>query len=627
MSRTRRQWLGFFLALFIISMLYRHRHSLNEYHAQQTTPINEHIAPPDAPSPDIPKPDFQNPDFPSEPPLDKQSHNTIWSRLPIRHLVVPSLLPPTQSRLGIPKIQASESSFSQITTWFQKSRQAAVKEAFTRCWDSYKWLAWQTDELTPMSGLPSNGLGGWGVTLVDNLDTLWIMGMRSEFDIAVKAVVEINFETTQSSEINTHEINIRILGGLLGAFDLSADRRLLNKAIEVGDMLYAAFDTPNRMPITHWDLHRAARQEEQFAEEMVSASELGSFILEFTRLSQLTSDPKYFNAAQLVMEILSQLQDLTKLPGMWPVVLNARTEVFDGDFFTLGAEVDSLYKTLAKADMLLGGRFPVYRKMYERSTRTAAGHSLFRPMTHDNKDILVPGSIRVMMTQNGKSRTLLESQVHHRACFTGGMFALGGALFSIPAHRQIANKLVDGCIWAAQSMPLGIMPEVYETIPCASQNDCPWNEWHWKQEVWKSVNNSPEPDPDMDIDAYIRDHHLPKGFIAIPDSRYNLRPETIESMFNLYRISAREDLLDTAWGMFESIQNTTEIINGNAALADVTTPTEDPVHIDSMESFWMSQTLKYFYLMFSAPDALSLDEYVFNSAGHPLKRPETEWIQ
>jgi mannosyl-oligosaccharide alpha-1,2-mannosidase len=248
-------------------------------------------------------------------------------------------------------------------------------------------------------------------------------------------------------------------------------------------------------------------------------------------------------------------------------------------------------------------------------------------MTHDNKDILVPGSIRVMMTQNGKSRTLLESQVHQRACFAGGMFALGGALFNIPTHRKIATKLVDGCIWAAQSMPLGIMPEVYETVPCASQTDCPWNEWHWKQEVWKSVNASPEPDPDMDIDAYIRDHHLPKGFIAIPDTRYNLRPETIESMFNLYRVSAREDLLDTAWGMFESIQNTTEIINGNAALADVTTPTGEPVHLDSMESFWMSQTLKYFYLMFSAPDALSLDEYVFNSAGHPLKRPETEWIQ
>ncbi|KAJ5928710.1 hypothetical protein N7466_007666 [Penicillium verhagenii] len=620
---SRRQWLGFALALFIILLLYR---SLNKSHAQSTITENIDYADGPAPIPDVPTPDlFENPDFPVE-HTDTPSHESFWSRLPIRHPAAHAFpRVPTRSRSDKPQIQSDESNFSQILTWFQKSRQAAVKEAFTRCWDSYKSLAWQTDELAPMSGSPNNGLGGWGLTLVDNLDTLWIMDMRAEFKEAVATVVETNFEDTQSSEINTHEINIRILGGLLSAYDLSVDRRLLNKAIEVGDMLYAAFDTPNRMPITHWDLHRAARQEEQFAEEVVSASELGSFILEFTRLSQLTGNPKYFNSAHTVMDRLGQLQDLTKLAGMWPVVLNARTEIFDSELFTLGAEVDSLYKTLAKADMLTGGQFPVYRKMYERSTLTAAGHSLFRPMTPHEKDILVPGSIRVMMTQNGKPRTQLEGQVHHRACFTGGMFALGSALFRIPTHLKIANKLVDGCTWAAQSMPLGIMPEVYETVPCASQNECPWNEWYWKQEIWKNVNASPEPDPDMNIDTYIHEHHLPKGIISIPDTRYNLRPEIIESMLTLYRVSAREDLLDTAWEMFESIQNTTEIINGNAALADVTLLTEEPIHLDSMESFWMSQTLKYFYLMFSAPDALSLDEYVFNSAGHPLRLPEPEW--
>ncbi|KAJ5923443.1 hypothetical protein N7454_008688 [Penicillium verhagenii] len=547
MSRgSRRQWLGFVLALFIILLLYR---SLNESHAQSA--INENIDYADGPAPIPDVHLFENPDFPSEPnePTDTPSHESFWSRLPIRHPAAHAFpRVPTRSRSDKPKIQSDESNFSQILTWFQKSRQAAVKEAFARCWDSYKSLAWQTDELAPMSGSPNNGLGGWGLTLVDNLDTLWIMDMRAEFKEAVATVVEINFEDTQSSEINTHEINIRILGGLLSAYDLSADRRLLNKAIEVGDMLYAAFDTPNRMPITHWDLHRAARQEEQFAEEVVSASELGSFILEFTRLSQLTGNPKYFNSAHTIMDRLGQLQDLTKLAGMWPVVLNARTEIFDSELFTLGAEVDSLYKTLAKADMLTGNQFPVYRKIWL-------------------------------------------------------MAVLG---------------LLSPC-------PLGIMPEVYETVPCASQTECPWNEWHWKQEIWKNVNASPEPDPDMNIDTYIHEHHLPKGFVAIPDTRYNLRPEIIESMFTLYRVSAREDLLDTAWDMFESIQNTTEIINGNAALADVTLLTEEPIHLDSMESFWMSQTLKYFYLMFSAPDALSLDEYVFNSAGHPLRLPEPEW--
>jgi mannosyl-oligosaccharide alpha-1,2-mannosidase len=201
------------------------------------------------------------------------------------------------------------------------------------------------------------------------------------------------------------------------------------------------------------------------------------------------------------------------------------------------------------------------------------------------------------------------------------MFAIGGALFNIQIHRQIAHKLVDGCVWAHNAMPLGIMPEIYETIPCASQKTCPWNEWHWKQEVYKWTINQPDSNPNLDVEKYIREQHLPKGFIAIPDTRYNLRPETIESIFVLYRVTGRENLLDIAWELFEKIQNATETSDANAALADVTTNGE-PVHNDFMESYWMAQTLKYFYLIFSPPDVLSLDEYVFNSCGHPLRISE-----
>jgi mannosyl-oligosaccharide alpha-1,2-mannosidase len=133
--------------------------------------------------------------------------------------------------------------------------------------------------------------------------------------------------------------------------------------------------------------------------------------------------------------------------------------------------------------------------------------------------------------------------------------------------------------------------------------------------------NQPDPNPSLDVEKYVREHHIAKGFISIPDTRYNLRPETIESIFVLYRVTGREDLLDIAWELFEKIQNATKTSDANAALADVTTNGE-PVHNDSMESYWMAHTLKYFYLIFGPPDVLSLDEYVFNSGGHPLKLPE-----
>jgi mannosyl-oligosaccharide alpha-1,2-mannosidase len=40
---------------------------------------------------------------------------------------------------------------------------------------------------------------------------------------------------------------------------------------------------------------------------------------------------------------------------------------------------------------------------------------------------------------------------------------------------------------------------------------------------------------------------------------------------------------------------------------------------DMMQSFFLAETLKYLYLLFSPPSFISLDEWVFNTEAHPLK--------
>lgn len=107
----------------------------------------------------------------------------------------------------------------------------------------------------PISGKPSDPFGGWGATLVDTLDTLWIMGMEKEFAEAVAALDKIDFSKAAVKEVNVFETTIRYLGGFLAAYDLSEGQYplLLQKAEEVAEMLYKVFDTPNRMPITRWD--------------------------------------------------------------------------------------------------------------------------------------------------------------------------------------------------------------------------------------------------------------------------------------------------------------------------------------------------------------------------------------
>ncbi len=157
------------------------------------------------------------------------------------------------------------------------SRQQQVKEAFKRCWRSYRERAWLRDELAPVSGGGSDTFGGWAASLVDALDTLWIMDLKDDIMEAVAAAVDIDFSTSTDPTINIFETTIRYLGRFLAAYDLSGDRRLLTKAVEVGEMLLVAFDTPNHMPITRWDWKKAAAgADKQVAPDFKLVSEQGS---------------------------------------------------------------------------------------------------------------------------------------------------------------------------------------------------------------------------------------------------------------------------------------------------------------------------------------------------------------
>ncbi|KAI1412647.1 glycoside hydrolase family 47 protein [Hypoxylon sp. FL1857] len=544
--------------------------------------------------------------------------NYFWRKLPT-HYPVKDMKPlPTGAPHKLPKIQKEFGKESEKDAATRRKRQEAVKEAFTRCWESYKTKAFMSDELGPITGESKDTFGGWGATLVDSLDTLWIMSMRKEFEDAVAAVVNINFRTSTLDSVNAFETTIRYLGGFLSAYDLSGDQRLLRKAREVGDMLYKAFDTPNRMPITRWDLDYASQEGQQVAPSTALLAEVGSFCMEFTRLSVITGDPKWFDAAERIRETLEEQQSTSQLPGMWPFTLNAREKRFNSDnTFGLGALADSTYEYLPKMHALMGGLLPSYQKMYEESMKTALKHIFYRPMIPDTADILISGTLHTK-SENGKMTVDFEHEGQHLVCYAGGMLAVGGKLFGKLEHLEAARKLVDGCIWTYKAMPLGIMPETFYMAPCKSQTECEWDEYLWKRAVLYQAGKKDLTDL-AQADKIISESRLPKGFTKIKETGYLLRPEAIESVFILYRVTGRPDLLESAWAMFEAIQENTKTTFANAALSDVTVSSNPPKE-DSMESFWMGETLKYFYLIFSEPDLISLDEWVFNTEAHPFKR-------
>lgn len=56
-----------------------------------------------------------------------------------------------------------------------------MKEAMRHSWKGYVQQAWGADELLPVSKAGAAAFCNTGATLVDALDTLYIMGMKREF--------------------------------------------------------------------------------------------------------------------------------------------------------------------------------------------------------------------------------------------------------------------------------------------------------------------------------------------------------------------------------------------------------------------------------------------------------------
>ncbi|KAF2003172.1 glycoside hydrolase family 47 protein [Amniculicola lignicola CBS 123094] len=541
-----------------------------------------------------------------------------WKDIALRYPITSFIPLPSGTPSPIPRIQHEFGIETEHKKQQREERLAAVKRTFLHSWEGYKKHAWLQDEVNPVSGGYSNGFGARGATLVDALDTLVIMGLEKEFQSALSAVKKIDFTTSEEVSINVFETTIRYLGGLLSAYDLTKSKHsvLLKKAVDLGNMLYVAFDTPNHFPITRWDWANGASNGTQETPSQALSAELGSLSLEFTRLSQLTGEPKYYDIVQRITDHFHNHQNETTIPGLFPVSINPALENFSTDrTFTFGGMSDSLYEYFPKEHLLLGGVTDQYKGLYERAIEAAQDRLFFRPLTPKNEDILISGT----MTKNAANNFKLLPAGQHLTCFAGGMVGMGAMIFDRPEELVTARRLVDGCIWAYDSMPTGIMPESFQVIPCTNPQDCTWSNQRWHEAVLEESGFGRT----FDAQRIIREDGLPPGFTKIDDKRFLLRPEAIESVFILYRITGDPSLQDAAWRMFQAINNSTQTEISNSAIADVTSPHgEETEKLDSCESFWMAETLKYFYLIFSHPDLVSLDEFVFNTEAHPLRRPQ-----
>ncbi|KAI4947844.1 hypothetical protein J4E86_008361 [Alternaria arbusti] len=569
----------------------------------------------------------------------KSEQSYDWREAPFVNTITSYIPLPTTAPRILPRVQSEDFPETSAQRKQREQRRVAVRDEFRHSWNNYRKFAWAQDELKPITGEGEESFGGWGATLVDSLDTLWIMGLKEEFEEAVEAVAAIDFGKTNLTTVSVFETTIRYLGGLLSAYDMSGKPILLKKAIQLGEMLYRAFDTTNNTPLGWLNVEGVKKVPRLAfsAESNICFACLGSLTMEFTRLAQVTSEPKYYDAVARITIMMDRAQDSTRLPGLWPTMVNAAKEEFNQSrFFSIGALADSTYEYFPKMHALLGGVEPAYEKLYRDSAEMIDAYMLFRPMVPDKfhgENLLLCGDV---FTHGEEAK--LDPTMQHLTCFIGGMFGLAGRLFSDPDHVDLGAKLTKGCIFAYAATQTGIMPETFDMVACDSRKTCPWNQTAWEEGALYHYSSKYVESFNDAVEKY----KIPPGFTNIRDKRYLLRPEAIESVFIMYRITGDRQYLDDAWDMFTSIVSATRTPYANGQVRDVTfvapkapgrayksvpgvgdVPyTRDDNIENKMESFWTAETLKYFYLIFSTPDMISLDDWVFNTEAHPFRRPK-----
>jgi mannosyl-oligosaccharide alpha-1,2-mannosidase len=364
--------------------------------------------------------------------------------------------------------------------------------------------------------------------------------------------------------------------------------------------------------------------EAQIAPGRALVSEPGSLTLEFTRLSQLTGNPKYYDAVQRISDEFEKSQNSTRYPGLWPISIDIQKLRFDEDtMFTMGGMSDSAYEYLPKQYMVLGGVLDQPKNMYENFISVAQEKMFFPVLNEKNQKIRVSGDIRMKgMAESSTPELLPRGQ--HLTCFTGGMVGIASRIFNRPDELALAEELTNGCIWAYDSSPNGIAPEIFSVVPCPQKHDCTWSEQKWHDALSATYTHPLTTTPEetkAKLEKIIEERRLPPGYTAIDDRRYILRPEAIESVFIMYRITGDKKYQDAAWRMFQAIEKVSRTDIAAAAIQDVTVEYGKMEKMDSMESFWLAETLKYFYLAFSEWEVVSLDEWVLNTEAHPLRRP------
>ena len=223
---------------------------------------------------------------------------------------------------------------------------AFAQGALKHAWDGYRKYAWGHDELRPVSRTPRDWYGETLlITPVDALDSLILLGLSGEAEEA-RAYIDANLSFDKDVEVKNFEIVIRVLGGLLSAYQLTSDARLLALADDLGRRLLPAFDSPTGMPYMKVNLRTG-----KVSGAKSNPAEIGTLLLELGTLARLSKNDVYFaKAKRALVEVFSR----RSRAGLVADEIDVETGAWTSRESHIGGGIDSYYEYLLKAWLLFG---------------------------------------------------------------------------------------------------------------------------------------------------------------------------------------------------------------------------------------------------------------------------------
>ncbi|XP_003374980.1 glycosyl hydrolase family 47 [Trichinella spiralis] len=288
------------------------------------------------------------------------------------------------------------------------------------------------------------------------------------------------------------------------------------------------------------------------------------------QFSTFSADVDRFLAAFKVSTTIHNQQQCKKYAGLCPMFINVDTGKFVKEGrITLGARTDSYYEYLLKQWLQTGKTINWLKDDFLKSMSGVTKLLLRRSKS---RKLAFVGEL----LQNSS----FSPKMDHLVCFLPGQLALAVHHGLNEMLLETAKSVATTCYEFYAANPLGLGPEI----------------------AYFNVNDLSSK-PDIEIKQ--------------ADSHSLLRPEAIESWFYLYRITKDPIYQDWGWQVFQAIEKHAKQVNGYCSVQSVLV--EEPKCIEKMESFFLAETLKYLYLLFDDDNStLTLDEYVFNTEGHPL---------